>query len=163
MGTIHYAYTGYVQNAEQEFFRLLLDNISKDLNKNKQKYINEEIRFTNEKDKILPESEFSEFKNKKEKSFITDLFYNEMMAKYTCCICSDNCFRYQNIFDFPLLIPEKVKEIELVNLIKYNFNPEFVDFNTKCNICNLKTKHLKEIFISKAAPLIIFSIQRIML
>ena len=53
-----------------------------------------------------------------------------MMTKYTCCICSDNCFTYQNIFDFPLLIPEKVKEIELENLIKYN-NPEFVDFDTK--------------------------------
>ena len=84
-----------------------------------------------------------------------------MMTKYTCCICSDNFFRYQNIFDFLLLIPEKVKEIELENLIKYNFYPELVDFDTKCNICNLKTKHLKEIFISKAAPIIIFSFQRI--
>ena len=90
----------------------------------------------------MTESEFSEFRNKKEKSLITDLFYNEMMTKYTCYICSDIYLRYQNIFDFQLLMQEKIKEIYLENLIKYfikyNYNSEFVDFDTKCNICNLK-------------------------
>ena len=111
--------------------------------------------------KILKEAEFSDFSNKKENSIITELFYNEIMSKYTCCICSDIHYSYQNIFDVPLLLPEKQMEIDLENLLKNHFNPEIVKFETKCNKCRIIGNHLKEVSISKPAPILIFSLKRI--
>ena len=160
-GSIHNTYTGYIQHDAQEFFRFLLDDISKDLNKNKSKYNYEEIVYTNERDKMLTETEFLDFSYKKENSIVTELFYNEIMSKYTCCICSDIHYNFQNIFDIPLLLPEKQKEVNLEDLLKYHYNPELVEFESKCNKCQIIGKHLKEIFISKPAPILIFSLQRI--
>ena len=75
-GSIHNTYNGYIQHDAQEFFRLLMDDISKDLNNSNSKYNYQEIVYTNERDKKLTEAEFSDFSNKKENSIITELFYN---------------------------------------------------------------------------------------
>ena len=160
-GSNHSTFSGYIQHDAQEFFRLLLDDLSKELNVNKKNYIYNQINYTNEIDKILTEKEFFQFSKNRENSLIIELFYNEILTKYTCCICSYSHYAYQNIFDFPLLLPDKEKELNLEILIKNYFYPEIIKFENKCNNCKKIANHLKEMLISRPSPLLIFSIQRL--
>ena len=159
-GIIHQTYTGYIQHDAQEFFRLLLNDLNKDLNEVKKLQEYKEIIYTDPKDKKLCEKEFYNFSRNIEKSIITDIFYNEIMTKYTC-ICSNIFYRFQNIFDFPLLIPDEKNVFDLKNLIKLYFESEIVEFESKCIKCKEVVKHNKEIIIARPSTLLIFSLQRI--
>ena len=157
---LHQTFTGYVQHYAQKFFGLLLKELNKELNIIKLIPEIKEIIYTDVIDKILYIKVFYNFCRNIEKSIITELFYNEIMTKYTC-ICSNLIYRFQNIFDFPLLIPVGINNIDLKELIKLYFQSEIVEFERKCIKCNQIVKHNKDLIISRPANILIFSLQKI--
>ena len=50
--------------------------------------------------------------------------------------CSHELYAFQFMLDFPLLIPENMFKLELMELLEYNFPSEKIDFRTKCSKCN---------------------------
>lgn len=71
----HKTYAGHLQHDCQEFCRIFLDDINKELNENVERLSYKELNFTNKNSKLLCEKEFHDFFEKYEKSIITELFY----------------------------------------------------------------------------------------
>ena len=74
---------------------------------------------------------------KKEKSIITDLFYCEIMTKFTC-ISSNVNYNFQNVLGIPLLIPVNINKIDLKQLFKIYCRSEIVNFTNLCEKCQKK-------------------------
>ena len=55
--------------------------------------------------KILTEKEFNENFKLKENSIIADIFYSEIVSKFTCA-CNYITYSFQKFLDFSLLIPD---------------------------------------------------------
>ena len=66
-----------------------------------------------------------------------------MISIYSCQ-CSHELYAFQFMLDFPLLIPEKMFKLELMELLEYNFSSERIDFGTKCSKYNKICTHLKQ-------------------
>ena len=116
----HNNFNGLIQKDSQEFCRLLLDDVSRELNRvvNIAKY--EKLIFSNPQSKIQYEKEFYQFNLDREDSFITDNFYSTIMTQYTC-ICKYMSYSFQKILDYPLDLPCNIKKIELIDLLKTSF------------------------------------------
>ena len=78
----HKTYEGHLQHDWQEFCRIFLDDINKELNENVERLSYKELNFTNKHSKLLCEIEFHDFFEKYEKSIVTEIFYSEIMNKY---------------------------------------------------------------------------------
>ena len=113
-------FNGLIQKDSQEFCRLLLDDVSRELNRvvNIAKY--GKLIFSNPQSKIQYEKEFYQFNLDREDSFITDNFYSTIMTQYTC-ICKYISYSFQKILDYPLALPCNIKKIELIDLLKTSF------------------------------------------
>ena len=96
LGLGHKSYSGYIQHDAQEFLRILLNDISSEMNQNKKNRNYTEIIYTNLKDKIQSEKEFEKFSNSKEKSFITELFNSVILTKHLCK-CNEETYSFNNI------------------------------------------------------------------
>ena len=70
----------------------------------------------------------------KKKSIITDLFYSRLLTTYRC-ECNNEQICVENISDYPLLIPQNIQYIKLMDLLKSYFNSEFIEFETECENC----------------------------
>ena len=159
-GLGHKSYSGYIQHDAQEFLRILLDDISSEMNKNKKNRNYTEIQYNNLKDKIQCEKEFEEFSNSKESSFITELFNSVILTKHICK-CNEETFSFNNIIDYPLTIPKNINQIELSELLDIYFQEEIVEFVNKCQKCKNIEYHKKELFITKLPQILIISLQRL--
>ena len=111
------------------------------------------------KQKKDQEKIFSKIFLERENSIISKLFYSEIVNIFRCK-CNFESYGFQKILDIPLLIPGNIKKISVENLIKINFNKEYVDFNQKCVKCNKVEKHTKEIKFVDFPTILILSIQR---
>ena len=65
-----------------------------------------------------------------------------MISIFTCQ-CKNELYTIQYIMDYPLLIPENKFQIELIELLEYNFSSENIDFETKCSKCSRICTHPK--------------------
>ena len=156
----HPTFGGYMPNDSQEFCRVLLEDLSNELNEIKTKTIYREYTDNEKKPKKIRDEEFDKNFKEREKSIIIDIFYSQIITTFTC-ECKSKTFSFQKILDFPLLLPDNVQSIDIIDLLKAYFQPETIEFEKECQKCKKKLKHKKEIKISRPPEILILSLQRI--
>ena len=145
------------QHDSIEFLRTLLDDISKEININKNIY--KELT-TEGKSKVEQNKEYHNFFIGRENSIIIDIFYIQIINIFTCK-CGYESYSFQKLLDIPLLLPNKIREISLISLIKEYLKEESLDWSSKCEKCKASNlKHIKKIKFSMLNDVIIFSLQR---
>ena len=107
----HQIFGGFIQNDSQEFCRVLLEDLSNELNEVKNKAIYKTLTISNKKTKIEKDEEFYKNFKERENSIIIDLFYAQLITSFTCH-CGEETYSFQKILDFPLLLPENVQNID---------------------------------------------------
>ena len=158
-GLKHDNFWGNKQNDSQEFLRLLLEDLSHELNEKKIIYEYKSLSNDYTDDKILIRNDFRKDLNEKESSFIKDLFYIEFITTYTC-ECGKSLFSFQNLMDIPLLFPPNIQEIGLNRLLDDYFSIEKIEFKYSCINCHKIVDHEKKLKISKIPQILILSLQR---
>ena len=151
---------GDEQNDSHEFCVVLLDDISNELNENINKMKYNELSYNFAYNKILTEKEFNENFKLKENSIITDIFYSEIVSKFTCT-CNYITYSFQKLLDFSLLIPDNLDIMSIEDLIEYYFKSDVVEFKYLCPNCKRKCDHSKEIKLVSLPKILIISLQRI--
>ena len=157
----HIQYANYGQHDTVELLRTLLDDISKELNKNKiiPKYY--ELK-TENKSKKQQNDEYHEWYLSREDSIITSIFYAQIINTFTC-ECGYESYSFEKILDIPLLLPNNrnLNNLNLGNLLSIYFSGEKFKWSSKCEKCNKKDLyHQKSILFAKLPKILIFSIQR---
>ena len=137
----HKTYEGHLQHDWQEFCRIFLDDINKELNENVERLSYKELNFTNKHSKLLCEKEFHDF-FEYEKSIVTEIFYSEIMNIYICS-CSKETYTFQKILDILFLLPRNINHISIENLRNEYFSFEEVEFFNICENCKKIIKHKK--------------------
>ena len=156
----HTLFNGYAQNNSQEFCRIFLKDISTELNEVKNKHIYKVLANSSSKTKIERDREFHKNFINKEKSIITDLFYSQIITTFICK-CNAEIISFKKLLDFPLLLPENVKKMDIIDLLKINLEERIVYFETKCEACQHIEIHKKLMKISRPPEILILSFQRI--
>ena len=159
-GKKHPIFNGYAQNDSQEFCRIFLEDISTELNEAKNKNVYKTLTNSVGKHKIFRDKEFDMNFKERETSIITYLFYSQIITTFKCT-CGSEIYSFQKLLDFPLLLPENIKKIDLKDLLNIYFKTEIVEFETECETCKEKTKHHKITRISRPPEILIISLQRI--
>ena len=159
-GAKHPTFEGYLQNDSQEFCRIFLEDISEELNIVKNKELYKVLTNTDRKTKITRDREFDLNFKGREQSIITDLFYSQIITTYTC-ECKGAIYAFQKLLDFPLLLRENMKIIDIYDLLRIYFQDEIIDFEKQCEKCHKVSKHKKIIKISRPPTILILSLQRI--
>ena len=157
----HKEYSNHEQHDSLEFLRVLLDDISKELNQTKiiSKY--KEL-VTEGKSKEEQNFEYNNFYLCRENSIIVKVFYSQIVNIFTCS-CGDISFSFEKILDIPLLFPKDInnKEIYLNDLLHHYFNGEKIVWSLECKKCGQKNlERDKKIKLSILPEVIIFSLQR---
>ena len=158
-GYNHHNFGVNIQQDAQEFIRLFLEELSSELNEIKNIPNYTEINYTNKSSKISSNEKFHELFLKREKSFIIDLFYTQIITTLTC-MCKHEHFSFQKLLDIPLNIPMNVHNLSLLDILNNYFINKAVEELYSCEICHKKNKQLKKILISKLPKILILSIQR---
>ena len=158
-GSKHLLYSGYSQNDTQEFCRILLEDMNKELNEVKNKAPYRELD-TKNKSKIVCDREFDELFRSRESSIIMDSFYGQIINIFTCK-CNYQSYSFQKVLDLPLLLKTTSMGVSLYELLDDYFSGERIQFETKCENCREKRIHDKEIKISRPPNILILSLQRI--
>ena len=160
----HKEYATHEQHDSLEFLRILLDDISKELNQTK--IISQYKELTTEgKSKEEQNYEYNNFYLRRENSIIVKVFYSQIMNVFTCD-CGDISYSFEKILDIPLLFPKEInninnKEIDLYDLLYHYFHGEKISWALKCPKCGQKdVERNKSIKLSILPNIIIFSLQR---
>ncbi len=156
----HQTFGGFIQNDSQEFCRVLLEDLSNELNDVKTKAVYRTLTNSDKKQKIEKDEEFDKSFRERENSIIIDLFYAQLITSFICQ-CREETYSFQKILDFPLLLPENTQSIDIMNLLRNNFKPEIIDFESKCKKCQKVSKHQKVTKISRPPNILILSLQRV--
>jgi ubiquitin C-terminal hydrolase len=158
-GSKHSLFRGYGQNDTQEFCRILLEDMNRELNEVKHKAPYKELSTVN-KEKIVCDREFDELFRSRESSIILDSFYGQIINIFTCR-CKFKTYSFQKVLDLPLLLQSINSSVSIDQLLDSYFQGEDIQFETKCESCGKKTVHKKEIRISQPPNILILSLQRI--
>ena len=159
---MHKIYDDYGQHDSLEFLRVLLDDISKELNQTKiiSKY--KEL-VTEGKTKEQQSNEYNNFFLCRENSIIVKVFYTQIMNIFTCK-CGDVSYSFEKLLDIPLLFPKNKKfnnSLHLNQLINMYFEGETLTWSLKCPKCEKKEEERdKKIKFVILPQVIIFSLQR---
>ena len=154
-------HTDYIrgQHDSIEFLRNLLDDISKEININKNISAYKEL-ITEGKTKEEQNKEYHNFFISRENSIIIEIFYIQMINIFKCK-CGFESYSFQKLLDIPLLLPMKKREVDLLSLIKEYLSEETIDWSSECENCkNKNVKHYKKIRFSMINDILIFSLQR---
>ena len=71
--------------------------------------------------------EYLKLADNKEKSIITETFYPDFITIYQC-ECKKELYTFQNMFNIPLLLPDKRDITNLKQLLDDCFKVEYIDF-----------------------------------
>ena len=164
-GKYHKNFKGYTQHDSQEFLRLLLEDMSKELNLvfDIPKY--KELNTFNKSKKEL-NINYNKIFLDRENSIIVDLFYSQICNTFTCAKCYSSTFSFEKIIDLPLLLGISITYIDsesvydISDLLSNYFKQETIQFDTKCLKCNNKCNHTKISKISKLPKILIITLQR---
>ena len=157
--TKHSNFTGLIQNDCIEFLRTLFEDISLELNESKKIYIYKMLNNEDYLSKKLSYMEYLKLANDKEKSIITETFYPIFITIYQC-ECKKELYRFQNMFDIPLLLPDDRDSTNLKQLLDDYFKVDYIDFEYKCQKCNNILPHRKILKLCKIPNILVFSFQR---
>ena len=158
-GCKHSIFGGYRQHDTQEFCRILLEDMNKELNevKNPAKY--EELK-TSDKSKEECDRQFDQFFRKRENSLIMDVFYGQLINIFIC-ECGKESYSFEKILDLPLLLKRNCSHSTKELLDDY-FEDEEIKFETKCEKCGKRgKKHRKKVKFSQPPNILTLSLQRI--
>ena len=160
-GSKHRIFNGYGQNDTQEFCRVLLEDMNKELNRvhRKQAYI--EFK-TKNKSKIQCDIEYDQLFRKRESSIVIDSFYGQIINIFIC-ECNYKDYSFQKVLDLPLLLNNKYSNysnVSLNELLDEYFADEEIKFEEKCEKCRRRTIHIKETKIAHPPNILILSLQR---
>ena len=158
-GNKHPNFDGYLQNDSQEFCRVLLEDISNELNEIKNKVPYSQLTNSDRISKRQRDIQFDKNFKDREKSIITELFYSQVITTFKCQ-CKAEIYSFQKLLDFPLLLPVNKPKIDIKDLLKIYFKKEIIEFERPCEKCKKIEKHIKEIKISRPPEILILSLQR---
>ena len=158
-GYHHSLFRGYGQNDTQEFCRVLLEDMNKELNRVKGKPSYIELKTSN-KPKRECDEEYDYIFKRRESSIIIDSFYGQLINIFTCK-CNFKDYSFQKILDLPLLFEGNTSYFTIYELLDKYFKDEVIQFEAKCENCGRKTMHKKELKISRPPNILILSLQRI--
>ena len=159
-GNKHSMFRGYRQHDTQEFCRVLLEDMNKELNEVKKPVPYKELSTTG-KSKIECNKEFDSFFKKREHSLIMDVFYGQIINIFKCK-CGKESYSFEKILDLPLLLKKEFRSSSIKELLDDYFGEEDdIIFETKCEGCNQKSKHSKKVKFSQPPNILILSLQRI--
>ena len=157
----HKGYSNHEQHDSLEFLRILLDDISKELNQTKIICDYKELT-TEGKSKKEQNYDYNNFYLCRENSIIVKIFYSQIMNIFTC-ECGDISYSFEKILDIPLLFPKEIidGEINLNDLLYIYFSGEKISWSLPCHKCGQKNVDRdKKIKLSILPEVIIFSLQR---
>ena len=141
-----------------EFIRIFLSDISNETNISNTTY--KEFLYEDLSKKELSKK-YNEHYLSRENSIVTDIYYTQIINIFTCT-CGRQSYSFQKLLDIPLLIPEKMREVNLDILIENFLSEIVVDLNDNCLYCKKKREKIKKIMkFDILKQIIIFSIQRI--
>ena len=156
-GSIHSEYRGYRQHDTQEFCRLLLEDISKELNTVKKIPPYKEID-SKGKTRFQLNKEFDEIFRARENSIVIDTFYGQIENVFICP-CKFESFSFEKFLDIPILLNDGGSQ-NLNELLKKNFENDSIVWGAKCENCGKITTHIKESKLSILPEVLILSLQR---
>ena len=117
---------GNLQNHAQEFCRILLEDLSKELNGVKVKLLYKELVYNINTSKKDQNNIFHNLFCEQENSIISNIFYSQIISIFIC-ECKCETYSFQKILDLPLLFPNENKNIFTIDyLLKYYFKEENV-------------------------------------
>ena len=99
----HKKFKGFVQHDSQEFLRILLEDISSDLNRVKRVPEYKELKLKN-KSKLQANTAFHNLFIEREDSIIIDLFYGQVCNIFACEMCNHKTYSFEKIMDIPILL-----------------------------------------------------------
>ena len=155
----HSEYRGYGEHDTQEFCRILLEDMNKELNEISKKGKYKELS-TKNKSKRECDEEFDELFRSRESSIVIDSFYGQIINIFTCK-CGYEDYSFQKVMDLPLLLPGGESSVKVEDLLYEYFKEDIIKFNTKCEECLRKRDHKKVIKFSQPPNILILSLQRI--
>ncbi len=158
-GKKHPIFNDFSQNDSQEFCRHFLEDLSMELNEAKNKDIYKVLTNSEGKSKLFRDKEFEFNFKEREISFVTKLFYSQIITTFKCQ-CGSEIYSFQKLLDFPLLLPNNIKEIDIYDLFNTYFKNEKIDFQDKCQRCKKVGEHIKMMKISRPPEILIISFQR---
>ncbi len=155
----HRDYYGNSQHDTQEFCRLFLEDISKELNIVKIKPSYQELDDKG-KSKIQINKEYDLLFKKRENSIIVNTFYGQLINIFKCS-CGFESYSFEKVLDLPLLFNEREKKQNLNDLLDKYFENDFIEWSSKCEKCHKIKEHEKQVKIAYPPEILILSLQRI--
>lgn len=157
--TNKYAIFNNGQHDSMEFISLLLRELVDDSSDVKSKTQYHEID-NNNKTKEEVCNEYNDFFNKREHTYIHDLFYFQTITTYSC-ICGYNSYTCENLLEIPLLLEDEKDNLTLKELLNNFFGKEEIPWDEKCWKCKKKKKkHSKFIRLYNVNDYFIITLQR---
>ncbi len=155
----HPEYGSYRQHDTQEFCRLFLEDLSKELNK-----VEKTPPYIELKDKGKTKCEICQEYNtlfkRREDSIVVDTFYIQIVNIFKCT-CNYESYSFENYLDLPLLVIENGKDQDLKLLLQNYFGKDKLEWTSTCEGCKLKGKtHIKEVKLAILPEVLILSLQR---
>ena len=147
------------QHDSQEFCRLLLEEISQELNTvsgiPKYKELNDKG-----KSKLQLFKDYDKLYKDRENSIVVDTFYGQNINIFQCN-CGYESYSFDKFLDIPLIFSDSSHVTKLTDLLDMNYEDSELDWETKCDSCKKKQTHKKFMKICLFPEILIISLQRI--
>ena len=155
---LHSQYKGNQQHDTVEFCRLLLEDISKEMNRIT--VILPYIKLDdNNKTKMELNLKFDKIFKRREDSLVIDTFYGQIINIFRCK-CGFESYSFEKFLDIPLLFKNNNNNQNLNSLIKDFFEEDEIQWGEKCKQCQKKAKQKKVVKITYPPEILILSLQR---
>ncbi len=94
-------FSNFSQHDAQEFLRIFIEDLGRELNKIKLQFVYQEFDTRNKSKKEI-NREYHNFFLRREKSIIIDIFYGEYCNTFKC-FCGYETYSFEKVFDVPVL------------------------------------------------------------
>lgn len=161
-GQQHRMFSGYSQHDSQEFLRVLLEDISQELNRVTviPKYKELDTKCS---DKIKLNQEFDLLFKGREDSIVIDSFYGQTVNIFTCLDCQYETYSFEKFLDIPLLLEtDSYSGFTVFELLDAFFKNDKFKWESPCenSKCKRKSYHQKSSKLSILPEILILSFQR---
>lgn len=158
-GRNHHEYLGYSQHDTQEFCRVFLEDLSKELNTVVKTPPYKELA-SSKKSKVVLNKDYDVLFKERENSIVIDTFYGQTINIFRCT-CNCESYSFEKFLDLPVLLNNsEIETQQLDELLKKHFSKEAIQWSEKCESCSMKTMHDKDIRLSHLPDVLFISFQR---
>ena len=157
----HPKFNNSVENDSQEFCRVFLEDLNKELNEAEKKNFYSTASFKGYRKKIDEDKEYDLNFKLREKSIVVDLFYSQIISIYKCRNCGHEIYSFKKSLDFSLFLPEDYEKWDITDLFKNHFKPYNVNTARECQKCKKFGSLKKETKISRPPEILIINLERI--